>query len=244
MAAFAHVEHVIATSLGSVVVNGDAGANTLNGGSAADVLNGGAGADVMNGGTGNDVYHVDNAWDQVNEAAGGLDSILTSVSFVLGAEVETLTATGSAGISLTGNGLANMLSGNAGKNTLKGGSGNDTISGGSGKDTLWGQTGRDKFVFDDRDTGSSQSKADYLADFSGRGGDRIDLRAIDANTKRGGDQNFSFIGTKAFSKAGEARYEKAKGYTYVYLNTDNDKSAEAVLKLKGVMTLQKSWFLL
>ena len=40
LAAFAHVEHVIATSLGSVVVNGDAGANTLNGGSASDVLNG------------------------------------------------------------------------------------------------------------------------------------------------------------------------------------------------------------
>ncbi len=79
-------------------------------------------------------------------------------------------------------------------------------------------------------------------DFSGRGGDKIDLRAVDANTKRGGDQNFSFIGTKAFSKAGEVRYEKAGRDTYVYLNTDNDKSAEAVIKLKGAMSLQKGWF--
>ncbi|MCD6072449.1 MAG: hypothetical protein K0S42_2965, partial [Microvirga sp.] len=99
-------------------------------------------------------------------------------------------------------------------------------------------------VFDDRDTGTSKSKADYLADFSGRGGDRIDLKLIDANRNKSGDQKFSFIGTKAFSKAGEVRYEKEKGYTYVYLNTDSDKSAEGVLKIKGAMDLSKGWFVL
>jgi hypothetical protein len=30
----------------------------------------------------------------------------------------------------------------------------------------------------------------------------------------------------------------------VYLNTDSDKAAEAVIKLKGAMDLQKGWFLL
>ena len=35
-----------------------------------------------------------------------------------------------------------------------------------------------------------------------------------------------------------------KGYTYVYLNTDNDQAAEAVIKLKGSMDLSKSWFVL
>lgn len=245
LAAFAHVEHVIATSLGSVVVNGDAGANTLNGGSASDVLNGWAGADVMKGGTGNDVYHVDNAGDVVSElAGGGLDSVFSSVSFALAGEVENLTATGSAGISLTGNGLANTLTGNAGRNTLKGGSGNDKLWGGLGKDTLYGQSGRDVFVFDDRETGSSKGRADYLADFSGRGGDKIDLRLIDANATRSGDQRFSFIGTEAFSGVGQARYEKAGGYTYVYLNTDRDMAAEGVLKIKGAMNLSKGWFVL
>lgn len=245
LAAFAHVEHVIATSLGSVVVNGDAGANTLNGGSASDMLNGAAGADVMKGGTGNDVYHVDNASDVVSElAGGGLDSVFSSVSFALAGEVENLTATGSAGISLTGNGLANTLTGNAGRNTLKGGSGNDKLWGGLGKDTLYGQSGRDVFVFDDRETGSSKGRADYLADFSGRGGDKIDLRLIDANATRSGDQRFSFIGTEAFSGVGQARYEKAGGYTYVYLNTDRDMAAEGVLKIKGAMNLSKGWFVL
>ena len=63
---------------------------------------------------------------------------------------------------------------------------------------------------------------------------------MDANTKKSGDQNFSFIGTKAFTKAGQVRYEKARNDTYVYLNTDNDKAAEAVIKLKGVIDLQKA----
>ena len=56
-------------------------------------------------------------------------------------------------------------------------------------------------LLDDRDTGTSKSKADYLADFSGRGGDRIDLKLIDANRNKSGDQKFSFIGTKAFTEA-------------------------------------------
>ncbi len=156
---------------------------------------------------------------------------------------DILTGTGAAN---TINGLAgnDVISGLGGNDKLYGGAGNDRLIGGSGKDTLYGNAGGDTFAFAKGDTGTSKSKADYLADFSGRSRDKIDLSAIDANTKKGGDQKFSFIGTKAFSKAGEVRYEKEKGYTYVYLNTDNDKAAEAVLKIKGAMTLQKGWFVL
>jgi Ca2+-binding RTX toxin-like protein len=226
------------------VLNGGGGADSMSGGAGNDIMNGGTGADRMAGGTGDDTYHVDDAGDVVVELAGqGRDSVFTSVSFSLGGnEVETLTATGSAAISLTGSAHANTITGNAGNNIIRGGAGDDKLSGGLGKDTLYGNAGRDTFAFDDRDTGTSKGRADYIVDFSGRSRDKIDLRAVDANTKRGGDQNFSFIGTKAFSKAGEVRYEKAGRDTYVYLNTDNDKSAEAVIKLKGAMSLQKGWF--
>jgi hypothetical protein len=144
------------------------------------------------------------------------------------------------------NGLAgnDVISGLGGNDKLYGSAGNDKLYGGSGKDMLAGNAGRDVFVFDDRDTGSSKTKADYITDFSGRSGDRIDLRTIDANTKKSGDQNFSFIGTKAFTKAGQVRYDKLKKETYIYLNTDNDKSAEAVIKLTDAVTLQKGWFVL
>jgi hypothetical protein len=47
-----------------------------------------------------------------------------------------------------------------------------------------------------------------------------------------------------FSKAGEVRFEKTKSATYVYLNTDNNRAAEAVIKPKGAIELQKSWFVL
>jgi Ca2+-binding RTX toxin-like protein len=140
----------------------------------------------------------------------------------------------------TGN---DTLEGGSGNDLLDGGLNNDRLVGGLGKDTFTGGKGRDVFVFDDRETGSSKAKADYITDFKGRG--RIDLKLIDANTKKRGDQKFSFIGDdKSFSKAGEVRFEKTKKYTYVYLNTDNDKAAEAVIKLKGSIEFSKSWFVL
>lgn len=134
--------------------------------------------------------------------------------------------------------------GGAGNDAFEGLAGNDLLRGGGGRDTLTGGTGKDVFVFGNGDTGSSRTKADTILDFKSREGDRIDLKGIDANTKKGSDQAFSFIGTKAFTKAGQVRYGKAGKDTYVYLNTDSDKAAEAVIKLKGAMDLQKAWFVL
>ncbi len=69
-------------------LNGGAGDDTLNGGPGDDSLTGGTGADIMAGGGDNDFYYVDDAGDQVIEAAGtaqGIDTILSSVDYVLAA---------------------------------------------------------------------------------------------------------------------------------------------------------------
>ena len=59
------------------------------------MLDGGAGADTMLGGAGNDTYVVDATTDVVTEAAGqGTDTIQSSVTYTLGANVENLTLTG------------------------------------------------------------------------------------------------------------------------------------------------------
>jgi Ca2+-binding RTX toxin-like protein len=248
LAALTEVENLTAADgSAGVMLTGNALANMLSGNAGANRLDGGAGADVMNGGSGDDTYVTDGADMIVETVGGGTDTVLTSGSFSLAAlaQVENLTAAdGTVRLALTGNNLANVLTGNAGVNKLSGGAGNDRLTGGLGQDSLTGGAGRDVFVFDDRDTSASKSRADYILDFSHRQGDRIDLRAIDANTRKRGDQNFSFIGTKAFSKAGEVRIEKTKSVTYVSLNTDSDKAAEAVIKIKGALDLQKGWFVL
>lgn len=117
------------TLLGSAIINGigNALANVLNGSqnSAANILAGLAGDD----------RYVVGAGDTVVEAAhGGWDSIQAAVSFTLGANVEELTLVGSAGISGTGNALANKIDGshNTAANLLKGLAGNDTYIVGAG----------------------------------------------------------------------------------------------------------------
>jgi serralysin len=135
---------------------GNSTGNYLSGGAGNDWLDGGANGDLMVGGTGDDTYVVDHARDRVVEDAGaGNDTVRTSVNFTLPANVETLIGTGSAALSLTGNGLANTIAGNGADNTLNGGAGADTLTGGAGADT---------FVFK-----PGEASGDVITDFTGAG---------------------------------------------------------------------------
>ena len=92
-----------------------------------DVLSGGPGVAMMLGGTGNDTYIVDNALDVVTEnAGGGIDKVVASVSYTLaaGSEIEVLSGSGAVGLTLTGNEIANTIIGTSGNDTLNGGGGN------------------------------------------------------------------------------------------------------------------------
>ncbi|WP_439613383.1 beta strand repeat-containing protein, partial [Reyranella sp.] len=128
---------------------GNSAANMLQGGAGNDTLNGQGGDDTLIGGEGNDIYFVDRTGDSVVELAGeGLDRVLSTVSYVLSAQVENLTLRGSANLSGTGNDLDNLLAGNSGSNVLRGGAGNDTLNGLAGADTLIGGEGNDTYVVD------------------------------------------------------------------------------------------------
>ncbi len=131
---------------GDDLLLGNAGNDTLLGGSGNDRLDGGTGNDSLVGGAGSDTYVVDAAGDVVNETgtlAGEIDTVLSSVSHTLGANLERLTLTGTTVTNGAGNTLANTLVGNDAANRLSGLDGNDTLTGGLGNDSLLGGNGND-----------------------------------------------------------------------------------------------------
>ena len=131
-------------SPGADYLLGYEGDDKIKGDSGNDTLDGGTGADKMWGGLGNDTYVVDNRGDFVIELANqGNDTVLSSITYTLGANVENLTLTGSGVINGTGNGLNNVLTGNSEANLIDGGNGNDSLNGGGGNDRLIGGNGND-----------------------------------------------------------------------------------------------------
>lgn len=167
-------------------ITGNSAANALSGGAGNDTLDGGAGNDTLDGGTGNDsliggigddAYIVDSSGDEVIESSGaGLDTVRSSLSWTLGANLENLILNGTGNINGTGNDAANLLIGNAANNTLLGQGGNDRIIGGPGIDRLTGGAGADVFEFAAGDAliGPGINAFETITDFEA-GIDIIDL---------------------------------------------------------------------
>ena len=134
------------------------GSDTIQAGEGNDYIDAGAGADTMAGGTGNDTYIVDNSGDVVTELPdSGFDTVQSSVTYELPADVENLALTGTSDINGTGNALDNVITGNTsanmlygleGNDTLTGNADNDTLDGGLGADTLIGGAGNDTYYID------------------------------------------------------------------------------------------------
>ncbi|TNC98976.1 MAG: serralysin, partial [Rhodocyclaceae bacterium] len=129
-----NVENGVLLNTVAFNLTGNTLANTLTGNAAANILDGGAGVDTLNGGAGNDTYVVDGLDDNIIDGAG-IDTVQSSIDYVLAASLENLTLTGSADLNGTGNALGNVLTGNAGANILDGRLGADTLIGGSGNDS-------------------------------------------------------------------------------------------------------------
>ena len=139
---------------GNDTVQGAGGADLIYGGDGADSVDGGAGADRMYGGAGDDTYDVDNTGDRAYEDTiagvddGGLDIVNASVTFTLGAFIETLVLTGADAINGTGNSGSNSLNGNYAANTLRGLGGDDRLDGLGGVDKMYGGSGNDTYFAD------------------------------------------------------------------------------------------------
>ena len=187
--------NIITGNSGDNQLDGGAGNDNLTGGGGSDNLDGGAGNDTLSGvgslatligGAGNDYFIID-AGDIVSElAAGGTDTVESSVDHTLGTDFENLTLTGTA-INGTGNALANIIQGNGsanvltalggndqvsgggGADTIDGGDGNDTIDGGSGVDKMTGGVGNDYYYVD--------SSSDVVVEAAAGGTDTVESTA-------------------------------------------------------------------
>ena len=109
----------------------------------------------------------------------------SSLSYLLGVEVENLTLTGAADINGTGNSLNNVITGNTGNNTLDGGAGIDTLIGGAGNDT---------YVVD--------ATGDAITENAGEGTDNVQASA--SYTLSAEIENLTLTGVAAISGTGNS----------------------------------------
>ncbi len=172
-------------SLGNALNNeliGNTANNTLFGLVGDDRIDGGAGDDSMFGGVGDDTYVVDSTGDLVSEATNeGTDTVESSITYTLGANLENLTLIGTDVINGFGNSLDNNIIGNTGNNRLNGRAGNDNIDGGEGNDRIFAGRGNDNL------NGSDGN--DRI--FGGRGNDSLN----------GGNGNDRLIGVNSRSSS-------------------------------------------
>jgi Ca2+-binding RTX toxin-like protein len=235
------------------VINGNGGNNgiasgdgndTINAGAGNDVLDGGTGADALSGGLGADVYFLDNIGDTVlgeTAEAGIFDTVWTTVSFTLPAEVEILilnggtlaiNGTGNAGAGalnpnlMLGNNAANTLTTFGGDDIILGLDGNDTISaggsstsgynlivGGNGSDLMTSGTGHDFFAY-----ANISEAGDTINGFSTTAGNGLDI--LDLRTLFTTFTNWTGSGAAAAVTSGHLTFMQSGANTLVYADAN------------------------
>lgn len=253
------LNNVMTGSYVSDVVHGGEGNDTLYGYSGtgddrdADTLYGDLGNDTIYGQSGNDRIY---GGRSDNDRADGDDTIYA------GDGNDDVWAGGGNDTVEGGAGNDNLY-GQSGNDTLRGGDGDERVYGGTGNDTLYGDGGvdnvrggegldrlsggggNDRFDYDA--VGESRpgaSTRDVILDFEGAGGaagDRIDLATIDANAGRSGNQTFSFVGTAAFTGAGQVRVTGSGEDTLVQANTGGSLSPELEIAVQDAGVQPEQW---
>jgi Ca2+-binding RTX toxin-like protein len=234
---FANLEEFTGSGFNDILLGSDA-ADRLNAGEGDDELEGAGGVDTLRGGDGADLLFGGGDND-AEFAGGGLFGGDGGDRIEGNAGDDDLF--GQAGLdTLLGGDGADILDGGPGGTAtsgdiLDGGDGADLVIGGAGWDDLTGGAGGDTFRY--RDIADARQHFETIRDFV-QGEDVVDLAGIDAIAGTGEDDAFDFIGTAAFTAAGQLRFLQFGGSTFVEMNVDaNLATNDGVLQLLGSIDL-------
>lgn len=238
-------------------LRGGAGKDKLVGGAWDDIISGGVEMDVLIGNEGDDTYYIeDNADGKVKKDGtvgkstvdkivekmdGGIDTVVTRISYILPSNVENLTLKMGAGnIDGTGNKLDNVITGNQGVNILNGKDGWDILTGGAGKDV---------FVFDTRikpvmvDGDLIQINIDTITDFGAGDSIHLSKKIFSAYKIVGADLSADFVsgpGSVAQDATDHFIYDTNDGALYYDPDGNGVKDPLQVLILENVYSLKAS----
>ena len=218
---------------GSDTLSGSGGDDILDGSSDGDRLDGGSGADLLNGGLGTDTAAYASATAGVTADLANASANTGDAAGDIYSAIESLAGSAFADI-LRGNNSANRLMGGVGGDTMSGSGGNDVLVGSAGRDAMTGGAQADTFDFDAvTDSGTTATTRDVVTDFVHLT-DKLDLSTIDA-IQGGGTSNdaFDFIGTGAFTAAGQVRAVQSGSHTVLELNTSGTGGAESTIQLSN-----------
>ena len=82
----------------------------------------------------------------------------------------------------------------------------------------------------------SLSSPDIVADYSTVQGDVLHFTNMDADDTVAGNQDFTFIGTAAFTAPGQINWFSNGTDTFIQLNTDADLAADGMIQLSGMVS--------
>jgi Ca2+-binding RTX toxin-like protein len=240
----------VAQSFGTTNKLLNVGNDDFTGLTANERIVGGQGADTINIGTGQDALG-----EQGNDIITGN----ASTNFISGGLGDDTIDGGNGDDFLFGDSGNDVITGGAGGDTILGGAGSDILDGSAGADGLRGGPGKDfltggsdQDIFDFSSLADSKRGAsrDVITDFV-PAFDQISVFGIDANTHKGGNQTFHFIGLQHFHhKAGELRYFEHHDVvainerTVIQGDVNGDGKADFEIQLSGLHVLHATDFLL
>lgn len=252
------------TVIGDVVIDGASGNDVITGTQGADTIRGGIGNDTLKGGNGDDVFlfRANDGIDFIDGGSGN-DTVRATADQAVSdvtkwTSIEVFDAGSFAGVRLAGTasadtidlssliiqGTVSEITAGSGNDRIIGSTANDVIRGGAGSDTMTGGAGADTFIYSVV-SDSSASANDRITDFVA-GTDKIDLLGIDANSLVSDNQDFTFIGSNAFTSgvAGQLRVTTTGGNTLVQADINGDGRADFQLVVEGIVPLTAADFVL